>query len=136
MTMGEARRRRAADTLDGGPPSDEKIALQIDVFDPLQAICACDDKIRLAAIRETASRAFRRPTPICGACDYEFGYGEPPAALFCLRPMFPKGEAFTFLSGVICRRCAGRPSDELMTALVTHLRALKPDATIIEGGTA
>ena len=131
--MGEARRRREA-TLDGGPPSDEKIVLQIDVFDPLQAICEFDDKVRLAAIRETASRAFRRPTPVCGACDYEFGYGEPPAALYCVRPLFPKGEDFTFLSGVICRRCAGRPSDELMTALIGYLRAVKPDAHVGAAG--
>jgi len=47
-----------------------------------------------------------------------------------------KGEALTFLSGAICRRCAGRPSDELMTAVVGYLRALKPDATIIKGGSA
>ena len=134
--MGEARRRRAAGTLDGGAPSDEKIALQIDVFDPLQAICACDDKVRLAVIREAARRAFRRPTPICGGCDHEFGYGEPPAALFCLRPLFPKGEAFTFLSGPICPRCLVRPADDLMTALVSYLREVKPDATLVEGGTA
>lgn len=145
--MGEAKRRRgpspfgkssggSGDTLDGGAPSDAKIALQIDVFDPLQAIFECDDKIRLAAIRESATRAFRRPTPVCGACDYEFGYGEPPAALFCVRPMFPKGEAFTLLSGPICPRCLVRPAAELMTALVGYLREVKPDATIVEGGTA
>ena len=133
--MGEAK-RRSAGTLDGGAPSDEKIALQIDVFDPLRALFECDDKVRLAVIRESATRAFRRPTPVCGACDHQFSYGEPPAALFCLRPLFPKSEAFTVLSGPICPRCLVRPPDELMAALASYLREVKPDAILVEGGTA
>lgn len=50
--------------------------------------------------------------------------------------MFPKGEVFTFVSGMICPQCAMRPSDELMAAIVGYLRAAKPDLTIVETGTA
>jgi hypothetical protein len=32
--MGKGKRRAAHDTLDGGVPSDDKIVLQLDVFDP------------------------------------------------------------------------------------------------------
>jgi hypothetical protein len=35
---------------------------------------------------------------------------------------------------VICPRCAVRPNDELMTAIVGYLRAVKPDMTIAEMG--
>jgi hypothetical protein len=133
--MGEAKRRGNA-TLDGGPESDDKIVLQIEIFDPLEAMQAFDDRLRLAAVVEVAKKAHQRPTPICAACDYEFGFGEPPAALYCTRPMFPKGEAFLFVSGPICQRCATRPTDKLMAAVVGYLRAAKPDLTILEIGTA
>jgi hypothetical protein len=136
--MGEAKRRRAYDTLDGGPPSDDRIVLEVEIFDPLQAMLALDDDaLRRTAIRECAKRAYQRPTPICVACDYEFGCGEPPTALYCTRPMFPKGEAFTFVCGAICPRCASqRPDDELAAAIVGYLRTAKPDLTIVEAGTA
>jgi hypothetical protein len=45
--MGEANRRRACDTLDGGEPSDDRIVLMVDVFDPMQALLAMDDAARL-----------------------------------------------------------------------------------------
>jgi hypothetical protein len=108
----------------------------LDVFDPRQALLAMDDAARLTAVRGCMPRAHRRPTPLCSACNYEFGYGEPPAALFCTRPMFPKGDDFTTFSGMICPRCAVRPSDQLHTAIVGYLRKIKPDLTIIEMGTA
>lgn len=133
--MGEANRRRAYDTLDVGEPSDDRIVLMVDVFDPMQALLAMDDAARLTTVRECMTRAHRRPTPICSACDYEFGYGEPPAALYCIRPKFPKGEAFAIISGSICPRCATRGADELQTAIVSYLRKAKPDL-IVPCGTA
>jgi hypothetical protein len=132
--MGEAKRKR--DTLDGGEPSDDRIVLMLDVFDPMQALLAMDDAARLTTVRECMARAHRRPTPLCSACDYEFGYGEPPAALYCTRPMFPKGKAFTFVSGAICPQCAMQPADELITAIAGYLRKVKPDLTLVEMGTA
>jgi hypothetical protein len=129
--MGEAKRRAHA-TLDGGPESDDKIVLQIEIFDPW----ALDDAVRHAAALSVIERLEQRPTPICSACEYEFGLKEMPAALYCTRPMFPKGEAYTLISGVICSRCARRPTDELMAAIVGYLRAAKPDMTIVEMGTA
>jgi hypothetical protein len=135
--MGEANRRRAGarDTLDGGEPSDDRIVLIVDVFNAFDALKE-PDRVRQAAMVEVHKRAHQRPTPICSACDYEFDYGEPPAALYCTRPMFPKGDVFIFISGMICPRCASRRPDELISAIVGYLRKAKPDLTIIEGGTA
>jgi hypothetical protein len=73
---------------------------------------------------------------LCAACEYELGYGEPPALLCCTRPMFPKSDAFTFISGAIRPRCASRRPDELVAAIIGYLRKTKPDLTIVEGGTA
>lgn len=51
--MGEAKaKRRAHDTLDGGPPSDDRIVLMVDGFDPKQVLLAMDDAARLTALRE------------------------------------------------------------------------------------
>lgn len=134
--MGELKRRAAHGTLDGGPPSDDRIVLQVDIFHPLEAMQAMNDKIRLGAVRACHERSHRRPTPICGACDYEFEYGQPPALLFVTRPMFPRGESLAGISGMICPRCAARPADELGSSIVSHLRAVKPDIAIVEMGTA
>jgi hypothetical protein len=132
--MGEAKRKHA--TLDGGPPSNGRIVLQIDIFDPLEAMLAMDDEIRLAALLECQKRAHQRPTAICGACDYEFSYGQPPALLFITRPVSPKSENHVGISGMICQRCAARPASELGAAIVSRLRAVKPDVTVVEMGTA
>ena len=131
MGEGEAK-RRAQETLAGGAPSEDRIALQIEVFSPGDL----SDRVRLVAAREIIERLEQRLTPICGACEREFGYREMPAALYCTRPMFPKGEAFIFICGAICPQCASRPTDELMTAVVSYLRAVKPDITIVEAGAA
>ena len=56
--------------------------------------------------------------------------------MYCTRPIFPKGDAFTFIAGSICQRCADRRPDELVAAIVGYLRKIKPDATIVEAGTA
>jgi len=71
--MGEAKRRRgeAHETLDGGPPSDDKIALVLEIFDPVREAMLGGDRVHWAAIREMLVRMRRRPTPICGGCDYE-----------------------------------------------------------------
>ena len=77
--MGEAKRKHVAagDTLDGGAPSDDRIILTVDVFDPLGEV----DPLRVVAMAKARQQAFQCPTPICGACEYEFDYGEPPAAV-------------------------------------------------------
>ena len=135
--MGEARRRREAhETLDGGPPSDDKIAMTLEVFDPLREAVQSADRLRWSAIREMCARSHRRPTPICGGCDYEFALGEAPRLLFCTRPFIAKGEDFKFVAGAICPRCAALPTEALMAALMTNLRAVKPDAALVEGGHA
>jgi hypothetical protein len=102
--MGEAK-RRARDTLDGGAPSDDRIVLQVEVFDPWDLL---NDRLRHTAALEIIEKLERGPTPICGACEHEFGYREMPAALFCTRPMFPKAKSFTFVTGAICLQCAAR----------------------------
>ena len=131
--MGEAKRRAAHDTLDGGVPSDDKIVLQLDVFDPWDLL---NDKLRHTTALEIIKKLERAPTPICGACDYEFRLREIPAALYCTRPMFPKADSFTFVGGAICSQCVARPTDELIAAITGYLRAVKPDITIVEMGTA
>jgi hypothetical protein len=130
--VGEARRRKAYDTLDGGPPSDDKIVLQVEVFDPWDL----SDRLRHTAALEVIEKLERGPTPICGACEYEFGRREMPAALYCLRPMFPKAEAYTFVGGAICPQYAALPTNELMEAILCYWRSIKPDATIVAAGTA
>jgi hypothetical protein len=102
--MDEAK-RRAHDTLDGGPPNDDRIALGLEIFDPW----ALDDAVRRAAALAVIEKLERGPTLICSACEYEFGFKEMPAALYCTRPIFPKAEAYTFVCGAVCSRCAARP---------------------------
>jgi hypothetical protein len=134
--MGEAKRKRTHDTMDGGSPSDAKTAFQLEVFNPLEAMLGGDDRLRLAATREAYLRSQKRPTPVCGACDYEFGCGESPPLLYCTRPMFPKAENFQFICGAICPRCAARSNDELFLAIVGYLRKIIPDAEIAQMGAA
>jgi hypothetical protein len=125
--MGEARRRRRAyDTLDGGPPSDEKIAIQLEVFSPLVEAWG-EDRLYWSAIREMQVRIHRWPTPICGACDYEFSVGEFPPLLYCTRPFIAKAEEFQFIAGAICPRCADLPTDTLPKTIMRHLCEVKPD---------
>lgn len=91
---GEAKaKRRSHDTLDGGAPGNDKIVLLVDIFDPLD-VFKDDNGVRFISMSEAFNRSCQHPTPVCGACEYEFGYGKPPAALFCTRPMFPRDEAF------------------------------------------
>lgn len=136
--MGEARRRRrgAHETLDGGPPSDHRIALMLEIFDPVREVMLGGDPHYLAAICEMLVRMLRRPTPICGGCDYEFGVGEAPPLMFCTRPYIAKAEAYQLLSGVICPRCAALPTDALLQRLMGYLRKIKPDAALVEEGHA
>jgi hypothetical protein len=138
--MGEARRRKPHATLDGGEPSDDRIALEVEIFSPLQEILYGEfhrnGAARLAAIREAMAKSGRRPTPICTTCDYVFALGELPARIWLTRPFVPKAEPYTSISGLICPRCAALSASELMQALFARLRALKPDMKIIPAGTA
>jgi hypothetical protein len=62
--MGEAK-RRARET-----PSDDRIALQLEIFSPLGAMLDFSDNLHLKAVSEMHKRAHQWPTPICDACDY------------------------------------------------------------------
>jgi hypothetical protein len=138
ITNSASRKRSARPrfgTLDGGRPSNAKIALQIEVFPPLQAVLG-GDELYLSAIGEMLGRLHRRPTPVCGACDYEFAPGEFPPLLFATRPFIPKVSNHAFIAGVICPHCADLPIEVLMAALIEHLRLVKPDITILQGGQA
>ena len=107
--MGEAKRRRAHETLDGGPPSDEPIALTVEVFSPWREALG-EDRLYWTAIREMMKRAHCRPTPICGACDYEFAVGETPPLMYSTRPFIPKADTCQFICGPNSLSALGRVS--------------------------
>jgi hypothetical protein len=147
--MGEAKRRKvltgaydarrqAYDTWDDGPPSDAKIALVIDIFDPLQAMFGDIDGPRITTIATAVEKHHQHPTPLCGACDYEFAFGEPPSLVYCVRPFIPKAPAHMIISGSICLRCAASPPDEMLTRLRAELHKFMPSADFSIGqiGTA
>jgi hypothetical protein len=129
--VGEAKRREAYDTLDGGPRSGDRIALELCTFEPGPAIVMSADRSALAALRELCLRMHRRPTPICGACDYEFEFGELPPLIYFTRPAFPKADDYMAIMGAICRGCARLPHEKLMQGLVSYLREIKPDIEIL-----
>ena len=97
--MGEAKaKRRMHKTIDGGPPSKDRVAMQIEIFDPRQALVEdADDNLRMTAVAEAAKRVRRSPAPLCTTCDTEFSHGEWPAALYCLRALTLEGENFSTL---------------------------------------
>jgi hypothetical protein len=128
--MGEAKARRARYTMDGGPPSPNRVAMQVEVFDPRQA---ADDSVHRTAVEGIAKRIRRRPAPLCTTCDYEFSHGEWPAAAYCMRALTLKSENFSIISGMICSQCVKRPPNELLTALADALRRMKPDIVVAEG---
>jgi hypothetical protein len=136
--MGEAKRRKIHGTLDGGPPSDAKIAMVVDVFDPLEALLAMNDKPRLTTIRELAIRSYRHPTPICAACDHEFALGEPAPLAYCIRPFIPKADEHVIIAGGFCSRCASLPRDRMMQQFMRYLRQAMPGRVfnVVEGGSA
>jgi hypothetical protein len=133
--MGEAKRREAYDTLDGGPPSDAPMVMSLDFFEPFDAILG-QDRIRWQAVREAGIRSRRRPTPICGACDYEFALGEAGQLLYAVRPFMPKADSYQIIGGAICRRCAALPPEEMTGAVVGHLRAILPNVELAASGKA
>jgi len=128
--MGEANRRKAHDTLDGGPPSYDKIGLEIHIFSPGPEAIFSGDKHAVTALRKICLRMHRRPTPICAACDYEFDFGEWPPLAHFMRPAFPKADAYTIIAGAICGQCARLPPDQLTQALFKHFKDVKPDAEL------
>jgi hypothetical protein len=122
-------------TLDGGPASDDKIVLAVEIIDPAQAIFG-SNRLHLAAAKATYERV-RQPTPLfCSACVYGFEPDEEPPLIFCTRPFFPKAESYRFICGAICPRCAAKPNDELMQDVTGYLRGVKPDTMIIQVGQA
>jgi len=129
--VGEAKRREARDTLDGGPRSGDRIALELCTFTPGPEVVMSGDGTALATIREVCLRMHRHPTPMCSACDYEFELGELPPLLYFTRPAFPKAADFMTIMGAICSRCASLPYESLVQALVSYLREVKPDVEIL-----
>jgi len=129
--MGESKRRKVHDTLDGGPLSGDRIALELCTFSPTPDALMSGDPHCLVTMRELFQRMHTRPTPLCSACDYEFEFGAWPPLAYFTRPAFPKADAYTFVSGAICAECARLPQESLMQALVKYLLEIKPDAEIL-----
>ena len=129
--MGEAKTRKKHNTLDGGPITRDKIALELHTFSLGPDVIANGGRHALAAMREVYLWVHRRPPPVCGACDYEFKFGERPPLAYYTRPAFPKANGYTSIVGAICGRCARLPHESLIQALVEHLRQLKPDIEVL-----
>lgn len=102
-------------TLDGGPKSDEPIVLEIYCF----SVSSLDvnNDLHLTALEAAFRRAYQVPTPLCGACNYEFEVGEVPAMLYYTKPFIQKGRQFATIMGSICPNCAERSSRELSNAI-------------------
>ena len=124
-TMTEAKAKRSRHkTIDGGPPSQDQVAIQIEIFDPRQALVEdADDDLRMTAVAEAAKRVRRSPAPLCATCDTEFSHGEWPAALYCLRALTLKSQNVSTLGGMICRQCVKRSPNELINAVANASRA-------------
>jgi hypothetical protein len=109
--------------------------MTLDFFSPFEAILS-EDRLRWQAVREISIRSLRRPTPICGACDYEFALGEAPQLLYAIRPFMPKADSYQFVAGAICRRCAALPTEEMTGVVVGHLRVILPGVELAASGKA
>ena len=113
--MGEAKRRQHYNTLDGGPPSNEKIVVEVVIFDPLRFLLQLPSQPLdetagqyAAVMKSMYDRSFDRSQAkmLCSCCDYEFRYGQAPALMGYLRPFIAKGPCWTSLTGGICHSCA------------------------------
>jgi hypothetical protein len=122
--MGESKRRQTFKTLDGGPPSDEKILLDVEIFNPFNMDYS--NKYQRMSRTEVTKRIFQRPTPVCGACDYEFQYAERPPLIFCIKPFIPRGNDYQLVVGIFCSDCAALSKDELFRKLHNQLRKSSP----------
>ena len=125
--MGEAKRRKSGQSIAMEPVN------HIDVFDP-RALKDGADVVRRETVIESIKRSRMRPTPICGACDYEFTFGELPALLYAVRPFIDPGRAFQFVSGFVCRSCATDP--EVAFKIFAYLRKHNPHLQLLEPGTS
>jgi hypothetical protein len=126
--MGEAFERKEHGTFDGGPPTCDRIALEIHIFEPwLDDLKSDKFHIRIAT-QELYQRSHQRPPILCSACDYEFGFAECPALAFSSRPAFPKAAEYKIVCGAICGHCAQMPRPRLTQQLFHHLRLLWPEA--------
>ena len=105
---------------------------QLEVFDP-RALGGNADQVQREAVIRSIERVRQRPTAICGACDYEFRFGELPARLYVLRPFIDPGEAFEFLSGFVCRSCVDEP--ELLAKIFGNIRKHNPHLQLLQPGT-
>jgi hypothetical protein len=110
--MGEAKRRRTYNTLDGGPPDDTPTAFRLRTIEPgnpelgLTSLFDAMDKARVRLLPDLLDRFTRPPPMLCGACDHEFTPGLQPALLYWTEPMFPKADAFQSITGTLCAACA------------------------------
>jgi hypothetical protein len=121
--MGEKKRR--AMTLE--PVS------QLEVFDP-RAPETGADRVKREAVIQSIARVRQRPTAICGACDYEFRFGELPARLYVLRPFTDPDEPFEFLSGFVCRSCVD--DADLVEKIFGNIRKHNPHLQLLQPGSA
>jgi hypothetical protein len=106
---------------------------QIEVFDP-RALETGADRVKREAVIEGVRRSRMRPTALCGACDYEFRFGELPPRLYVVRPFIDPPPSFQFLSGFICSSCALDPG--VAFKIFAYLHEQNPDLQLLQPGSA
>lgn len=126
--MGEARRKK----VDRGVYMGR--AAVIEVFDPLSPKNR-DDPTRVSAMIEGARRLRTRPTQLCGACDYEFSFGEIPTMLYIVKPFITSDQPFQFVSGFVCFSCSRNP-DQISENVFINLRKGNPHIVLVDPGSA
>jgi hypothetical protein len=116
--MGEAKRKQKYyDTFDGGPPSDDKITMELVIFSPGQFLLEMDtlplaDQEQRAQHIYMTSRRISDRTKLkvqCSCCEHEFDYNEAPALLAYLKPWIQNGPIKNLYGGAICEACAELP---------------------------
>lgn len=106
---------------------------QLEVFDP-RAPETGADRVKREAVIQSIERVRQRPTAICGACDYEFRFGELPARLYVLRPFMDPEKPFEFLSGFVCRSCVDHA--DLVERIFENIRKHNPHLQLLQPGSA
>lgn len=124
--MGESKRKR-------GRSVPLEPFTEIEVFSPFDPKNQ-DDPVRWAALTAGYRRSFQRPTPVCGACDFEFPIGLAPALMYVLRPLFPPQRAVTLLSGFLCGECAQR--EDVAERIFAIIHKSNPHLRLVEPGRA
>lgn len=137
--MSEPNQTPTYDTLDGGPPSTDKIGLELNLFLPFtvaKQILTDDknvDQHAASSLFHISRAMYQRPGPLCSTCDHEFEFGAMPALAYYLVPAFPKATNYKLISGVICNECALRcpTPEQLRDKIFKCIQLVKPDAEMV-----